>query len=123
MDRAYTGTIDWERETPAECVAEMRGTLTGKYGPFFDFASFVIEEGGRIVATSLVTYWREKPLLAFSMTDPDYQGSGYGKYLIERSISALHARGYPAIYLAVTEGNTPAQKLYARLGFTVENST
>ncbi|MBS1963678.1 MAG: GNAT family N-acetyltransferase [Bdellovibrionales bacterium] len=124
MDRAYTNTIDWERETPEQCVEEMRGTLTGKYGPFLDRASFLIETEGRIVSASLVTLYKEMPLLAFSMTDPDFQGRGYGRFLIERSLSALFAAASPALYLAVTEGNSSAQRLYARLGFrTAPEST
>ncbi len=117
MDRAYQGTVDHEGETPEQCIEEMRGTLTGKYGPFLDFASFAIIESSRALSASLVTFWKEKPLLAFSMTDPMAQGKGYAGFLIERSISALAERGYPELYLVVTEGNTVAERLYHRLGF------
>lgn len=118
MDRAYTGTIDHEGETPDQCEAEMRGTMLDKYGPFLDFASFIITESGQALSASLVTYWKEKPLLAFSMSDPSAQGKGYAGFLIERSIAALAARGYPELYLVVTEGNSPAEHLYRKLGFS-----
>jgi hypothetical protein len=77
MDVAYQGTVDHEGESPAQCVEEMRGTLTGKYGPLLDFASF----------------------------------------LLERAISALHAKGYPELFLVVTDANTRALSLYKKLGF------
>lgn len=116
---SYRGTIDQEEETHEQCIEEMRGTLTGKYGPFLDFASFVITEGGNAVSASLITFWKERPLLAFSMSDPSVQGKGYAGFLIERSISALFEKGYPELYLVVTQGNAPAEHLYRRLGFSL----
>ena len=117
MDRSYQGTIDHQGETLEQCADEIRSTLTGKYGAFFDFASFGIFESGKALSASLVTFWKEKPLLAFSMTDPDAQKNGHARFLIERSISALAERGYSEFYLVVTEGNTSAERLYRRLGF------
>jgi AmpD protein len=113
LDRAYTGTIDHEGETPEQCLKEIEETLAGKYGPFLDFASFLIP--GK--SASLVTLWMEKPLIAFTMTAPESRGQGLGGFLIERSISALAKNGYAELYLVVTEGNTPAQRLYTHLGF------
>ena len=45
------------------------------------------------------------------------QGRGLAGFLIERSLDALARAGYPTLFLAVTEGNAPAQRLYDRLGF------
>src|SRR6478609_6848750 len=77
MDQAYRGTIDSEGETPQQCLEEVRGTLAGKYGPFLDYASFLIEVEGRALSASLVTSWGDKPLLAFSITLPQEQRKGY----------------------------------------------
>lgn len=117
LSRSFAQTIDDEGETPEQGEAEMTRTLTGKYGPLLDFASFLIESEGRVVSTSVVTLYKERPLLAFSMTDPDYQNRGLSRFLIERSITALAERGYAELTLAVTEGNAPAQHLYSALGF------
>jgi GNAT superfamily N-acetyltransferase len=117
MDVAYQGTVDHEGESPAQCVEEMRGTLTGKYGPFLEFASFLIEENGEALSTALVTYWKDQPLVAFSMTAPAAQGRGYAGFLLEQAISALHAKGYPELFLVVTDANIPALSLYKKLGF------
>ena len=121
MHRAYKGTIDDENETLEQCIQEMRDTLAGKYGPLIDAASFVTFSDGRIVSASIITFWKDEPLLAYSMTDPDYQRRGLAGSLIEKSIEALRATSMPHLFLVVTEGN-PAQKLYARLGFEVLGS-
>lgn len=117
MDVAYQGTVDHEGESPAQCVEEIRGTLTGKYGPFLDFASFLIAENGEALSTALITFWKDQPLLAFSMTAPRAQGKGYAGLLINQAISALSAHGYPQLFLAVTDANAPAVALYKKLGF------
>jgi len=118
MDVAYRGTIDHEGETPEQCLAEMQGTLQGKYGPFIESASFVIlNEKRRATSACLVTLWKGAPLLAFSMTDPGSQGRGQAAFLINQSIAALQALGYKEFFLVVTEGNVRAEKLYRKLGF------
>lgn len=118
MKRAYEGTIDDEGETLDQCTQEIRDTLTGKYGPFLDAASFVAVADGRIVSASLVTLYKGQPLLAYSMTDPDYQRRGLAGGLIRESLDALAEAGFSGLYLVVTVGN-PAQKLYSALGFEV----
>lgn len=118
MKRAYEGTIDDEGETLDQCCQEVRGTLAGKYGPFLHDVSFVTFADGRIVSASLVTLYKGKPLLAYSMTDPDYQRRGLAGGLIRKSLDALASTETPELFLVVTVGN-PAQKLYENLGFEV----
>lgn len=122
MDQAYQGTIDHDGETLEQCVSEITGTIQGKYGPFLDFASFLIKEQHQPVSAALVTLWKDQPLLAFSMTRSSRQGKGYARFLIERSINALAERGYLQLYLAVTNGNAPAEHLYRKIGFKVAPS-
>ncbi|MGZ3656602.1 MAG: tetratricopeptide repeat protein [Bdellovibrionota bacterium] len=118
MDNAYRGTIDHEGETLAQCEEEMRGTIGGKYGPFLANASFVNITGDQTAAAaSMITLWKELPLLAFSMSDPAHQGRGLAGALIRKSMFALKESGYEALYLVVTEGNVPAERLYRKLGF------
>jgi ribosomal protein S18 acetylase RimI-like enzyme len=117
MDISYTGTIDHEGETPEQCFEEIKGTVEGKYGPFVKEASFVHLDGEVAASTSLITLWKGHPLLAFSMTAPQYQGRGLAGFLIRKSLFALKLAGYSELYLVVTEGNTPAEKLYRKIGF------
>lgn len=117
MDTSYTGTIDHEGETLDQCFQEMKGTIEGKYGPFISEASFVSFDGLTAASASLITLWKGSPLLAFSMTAPNYQGRGLARFLIQKSLHALKTVGYRELYLVVTEGNTPAEKLYRKVGF------
>ena len=48
---------------------------------------------------------------------PGYQGRGLGRRLMEASMQALRVRGFNAVSLTVTSGNTRAVHLYEKLGF------
>lgn len=117
MDVSYQGTIDHEGETFKQCFEEMSGTISGKYGLFLTNASFVALKGLEAVAASMVTLWKDYPLLAFSMTAPSHQGKGLAGFLIRKSMWALRETGHKVLYLVVTEGNTPAERLYQKIGF------
>lgn len=117
MDVAFQGTIDHEGETLAQCEREMRDTILGKYGEFVSDASNLIFNGSDAVAACLISMWKGKPLLAFSLTDPKFQRRGLSVHLIRQAIAALYRKGEPVLNLVVTEGNTPAQHLYLKVGF------
>lgn len=46
---AYRGTVDDEGETEDVAIGEVERTVEDQYGPFVQEASFLAEEGGRIV--------------------------------------------------------------------------
>ncbi len=117
MKASYQGTIDYEGETLDECLEEMKGTISGKYGPFLAMGSFAAFEGEKAIAASMITLWKENPLVAFTMTDPEYKRKGLAGELILKSMLALRGAGYKMLYLVVTEGNLSAENLYRKLGF------
>ncbi len=121
MWHAYHGTIDDEGETPEDAAREIGLLFAGGYGPLLTDCSFVAESGGAVVAASLVVLFaRERvPLLAFAMTHPAHANRGLAGALIRHSINALIAAGQTDLCLYVTEGNAPAQHLYAKLGFQI----
>lgn len=53
--------------------------------------------------------------------EPAFHGKGWGTRLIREVLDAAHARGRP-VRLRVLRAN-PAQRLYARLGFVVEQAS
>jgi GNAT superfamily N-acetyltransferase len=119
MLEAFRGTIDYEGETLTESIAEITDTLNGKYGPFLDRCSFLIEKDGAVVSAVIVTFYEEMmlPLLAFAMTHPDFRNQDMSSHLIKRSINALLDEGYDEAYLVVTEGNGPAVHMAEKIGF------
>jgi len=81
--------------------------------------SFVIERGEFLASACLIgrSSHDDVPLVVFSMTRPDAQRQGLARFLLQRSIDALLDRGHERLPLIFTEGNAPAQRLYASLGF------
>src|SRR5487761_2216391 len=63
--KAYEGTVDDEGETELDAQHEVSETFRGKYGDFSWTASLVSEIDKSLVSSSLVTLFRENPLLAF----------------------------------------------------------
>lgn len=50
---------------------------------------------------------------------PAGRGSGVAAALVDAAANWARARGYPALYLWVTETNQPARRLYERCGFAL----
>lgn len=119
MLNAYKGTIDYAGENIEDAISEIQASLNGKYGPFMDKCSFLIERDGKVISASIITWFDEvkKPLLAFSMTHPNFKNQGFGTYLLKKSINALLDDGNHELYLVVTDGNMPAQHLFEKMGF------
>jgi ribosomal protein S18 acetylase RimI-like enzyme len=120
MVEAYRGSIDYDGETVDQSIEEVRETLLGKYGRFIPEASFVVmSEKRAISAIVFVDFKKENmPLLAFTMTHPDFKGKGLSKKLIGLSLNQLEKMNFQECCLVVTEGNQPAQGIYEKLGFT-----
>jgi len=114
---AYAGTVDDGGETSEEALAEIDRTLADAYGPFLAPCSFVVERDGTLLAPSLITRWQEAPLVAFVMVAPHAQRQGLAEQTLRCSMAALWEQGETTLTLFVTDGNTPAQRLYARMGF------
>lgn len=120
MLESYKNTIDYEGETLEDAVSEVSATLNGKYGPFLEQCSFLIEDTERILSACIVVYSDEVelPLIAYTMTYPGNANHGMATYLIKKSMNALLVHGYKGLYLVVTEGNAAARHIYEKVGFT-----
>lgn len=55
--------------------------------------------------------------IAQVVVDPECQGGGVGRWLVEQACRLAKAAGVAGITLLVSERNTTARRLYARLGF------
>ena len=118
MYAAYQGSVDYEGESLEETVREADHTLCGIYGDVIFDASFIAWKGDEAASVTVVTgYEKRFPLLAFSLTRPEYRNRGLARHLISRSMESLVRRAIPQLYLVVTEENVGALALYRKLGF------
>lgn len=70
-------------------------------------------------AGTFVVEWRaDEVYVALIELLPAYQGRGIGSNLLRSLIAEAHGRGLP-VSLHVLKPNTPARRLYERLGFHV----
>lgn len=117
MLAAYRGTIDDGGETLDDARAEVRKALDGGYGAFDFGASELIERGSRVVSSTIVTHYQGLPMIAFSLTLPEWRRQGLARAGLRRTMHRLALAGHQRVQLAVTSGNTPAERLYGSLGF------
>ncbi|GEM44452.1 GNAT family N-acetyltransferase [Deinococcus cellulosilyticus] len=120
MFAAYQGTTDFQPgSTLEDALEQIEKTIQGEYGQFLPQASFVLDDDGLLISATLITFWKpfQAPLLAFTMTAPEFKGQGLAALLLKASMNRLYHEGYNQLSLLVTDGNTPAQRLYQRLGF------
>ena len=83
--------------------------------PIFRF--FVIEEGDRIVATTLLTFGKQTGYVSMVVVDPAHRRRGWARTLLDQARSTTRARGKQYIALDVLAANTPARRLYESLGY------
>ncbi|MCI4339159.1 MAG: GNAT family N-acetyltransferase [Thermoplasmata archaeon] len=96
---------------------QIRDIVTGRWGEFLPWASFVLETNGRLESATLVVRAPYGALIADVMTDPESQGRGLGRAVLGSTVRALREREETVIALNVTDGNSRAFRLYQRLGF------
>jgi len=78
---------------------------------------FVVEEDGRVVATTLLTFPERSGFVSHVVVDPAYRRRGHARALLERARVTTHATGRRFIALDVLAENVPARTLYERLGY------
>jgi ribosomal protein S18 acetylase RimI-like enzyme len=83
--------------------------------PLFRF--LVVEEDGRIVATTLVSFPERAAYVSMVVVDPAYRRRGHAQSLLERARVTAGAAGRRYVVLDVLTQNTPARTLYERIGY------
>ena len=113
---AYQGTIDADgSETLDVARDEVRGYFAGE--PMLEH-SFVALDAEVPVAAVLVTRHEGNPLIGYVMTAASHKGRGLATALTALALASLRAAGERQAHLWVTRGNTHAERIYERLGFT-----
>ncbi|MCM1299231.1 MAG: GNAT family N-acetyltransferase [Firmicutes bacterium] len=104
-------------EMIAQCTYEIQNNITD---------IFVLSDGLELIGELHARYrsdddnfavqGRRAYLFAFRI-HKNYQGKGYGKYLIRKVIEILKERGYSEFTVGVEDDNLKAQHIYRSLGF------
>lgn len=112
-------------------IAATPGTPAG-YASFLgtqlqrpDAAVLVAEENGRVVGYAYAAVeghdWMAlrgpAGVLHDIIVDPESRGRGVGGVLLDAALAFLRSRGAPRVVLSTAEGNQPAQRLFASMGF------
>lgn len=111
---AYRGTIDDEGEDLEDARAFVVQSFNES--PLLGSSWLACAEG-QPVAAVLLRRWREQPLVTFVVTLPAYKGQSLASLLVRRALSSLARAGETQLVAFITEGNTPSERLFARLGF------
>lgn len=72
---------------------------------------------GRPVHATLLAIFEGRPLLAFSMTHPEWKRRGLARASPSRCVDRLARRRFEELHLFVTRGNVPAERLHGTRGF------
>ncbi|MGF6880931.1 GNAT superfamily N-acetyltransferase [Nocardia sp. GAS34] len=126
------GTQDWETVRTAR-LAALAGSPPGTFATLLEEAQdwdeqhwrdwaarrtmFVAESDAGMIGCVAGTSKGEVPVMVSMFVAAEARGTGTSDLLIEAVTSWARAGGHAELRLWVVEGNTPAEKLYRRLGF------
>jgi len=90
-----------------------------------DAIVLVAEDGGEVIAYAYAVlagydYMALRGpagILHDLIVQPRHRGRGAGRLLVEGILAELRSRGAPRVVLSAAEGNQPAQRFFASLGF------
>ena len=78
---------------------------------------YALEDNGRVVSFIVLAVVAGEAEILTLATDPDAQGRGWGRRLLDGVIAELRTEGQEALFLEVAVDNVPALALYNRCGF------
>ena len=110
---AYRGTVDDEGEGDDEARAAIDEYFARIEWPH----SVVLEEGGRLVAMSFVVTVEGRHYIDPVATIASFKRRGLGRAAVLASLRSLVSDGVQEVGAVITDGNTPSERLFARLGF------
>jgi RimJ/RimL family protein N-acetyltransferase len=116
---AFGSTLEAER---ARRDGEWRSRVEAGSNSRLDLP-LVARQGDRFVGLAWGKVFPSDPSTAclFQMwVDPELRGQGIGAAMVRQVIDWASALGATRLVLGVTEGDTPARRLYERAGFQVE---
>jgi ribosomal protein S18 acetylase RimI-like enzyme len=76
--------------------------------------------GTELVASAMGGYDGHRGSIFYLAVDPEHQGRGYGRNIVEHLVDLLVERGCPKLNILVRSTNEEVIEFYRRLGFTSE---
>lgn len=110
---AYRGTIDDEGESADDAVAAIDHYFSTIVRPH----SFVVVGQERLDAMAFVVVVNGCHYIDPVCTAASAKGGGLGLTAVSRCLASLVAAGVAEVGATITDGNTPSERLFARLGF------
>lgn len=126
MPGGVLAALDQQR---SQRITRTRERLTGT-GPF---STIVATEQHRVVGFAVYGPYREEQAPDSSLdhtvgevlaiyVDPECQGRGAGRALLDAAVAELRLRGAGEVRLWVLEDNAPARRFYQRYGFAPDGA-
>ncbi|CCO46576.1 putative Acyl-CoA N-acyltransferase [Vibrio nigripulchritudo SOn1] len=82
----------------------------------------VMEDSGKVVASVMGGYEGHRGWANYLAVDPEYQGTGAGRLLMEDLERRLKEKGCPKINLQVRNTNAKVIQFYEYLGYSIDES-
>lgn len=77
-------------------------------------------EDADLVASAMGGYDGHRGSIFYLAVDPDYQGRGYGRKIVDHLAAMLKQRGCPKLNILVRSSNQGVVEFYRRLGFKID---
>jgi RimJ/RimL family protein N-acetyltransferase len=118
---ADSGTTCNQNQIIDDSINEVQEILSGKYGAFLKECSLIALVEEKLVSATLFTFYEkeQQPLLALTMTHPQYKNMGYCQQLLYLSSNRLFKAGHKTCFLAVDADNLSALAAYKKVGFFI----
>jgi GNAT superfamily N-acetyltransferase len=121
-DHAYITSVvdDWWGGRP------VRGLLPPLFFEHFNDTSFVLEEGGQLLAFLVGFISQSRPKIAyihFVGVRPDQRGGGHGRRLYEHFMAAMQSRGCETFQCITSPVNSGSIEFHRKMGFDIDPGT
>ena len=116
MDRAYAGTIDEQLGGNSDGAVEVASWRDEP--ALAEVSVAVVDADDTLVAASLCSGdWDREVWIAYVITEPAWKGRGLATVAVDESVRRIRARADVEVLAAVTDGNTPSERMLASIGF------